>query len=200
MPSTRRSRGQDHSRLVDRVTSRTSTPMFGPGWPAILNGPFTSSPPPPADLTPSRATSQNSPIDGLSAAFSVRSSTPKSPSNRIIKKYQLRPQTFPLRVNTFPLLRIRRCHKVAHRLCSFITKNRRANSLVSYRVFASLLTTATPTAGLKVFREVDTAKYPVIIVVSDFETQNICIANQTFRSDRNYTVAPSSRPHEALMP
>jgi len=62
---------------------------------------------------------------------------------------------------------------IEHRLFSFISMNWRAKPLVSYRVIVDLIGATTTETGLTVRCELDTARYPKGIAVTDREMAEI---------------------------
>jgi len=64
-------------------------------------------------------------------------------------------------------------NKIEHRLFSFISMNWRAKPLVSYRVIVDLIGATTTETGLTVRCELDTARYPKGIAVTDREMAEI---------------------------
>jgi Rhodopirellula transposase DDE domain len=85
-------------------------------------------------------------------------------------------------------------NKIEHRLFSFISQNWRAQPLVSYRVIVELISTTTTKTGLTVRCELDTARYPSGIVVSDTEMAAINIKRAEFHGEWNYTISPNTYP------
>ena len=79
-------------------------------------------------------------------------------------------------------------NKIEHRLFSFISMNRRAKPLVSYRVIVDLISATTTETGLKVQCELDTKAYPKGIVVSEEEMSTINIMRDDFHGEWNYTI------------
>jgi Rhodopirellula transposase DDE domain len=89
-------------------------------------------------------------------------------------------------------------NKIEHRLFSFISQNRRAKPLVSYRVIpgsspgTELISATTTKTGLTVRCELDTGQYPSGIVVSDAEMAAINIKRAEFHGEWNYTISPNA--------
>lgn len=81
-------------------------------------------------------------------------------------------------------------NKVEHRLFSFITQNWRGKPLVSYAVVLSLIAATTTTTGLTVESELDTARYPAGVKISDAQMQSLRLARDAFHGDWNYTLLP----------
>ena len=89
-------------------------------------------------------------------------------------------------------------NKIEHRLFSFITKNWRAEPLVSYRVIIDLISATTTETGLTVRCELDPNAYPKGIKVSDDEMAAINIVRAAFHGEWNYTIRPTSRSGRAV--
>lgn len=89
-------------------------------------------------------------------------------------------------------------NKIEHRLFSFITMNRRAKPLVSYRVIIDLISTTTTKTGLSVHCELDPGSYQKGIVVSDREMAEINISRAEFHAEWNYTISPTNRSDRAV--
>jgi len=85
-------------------------------------------------------------------------------------------------------------NRIEHRLFSFISQNRRAKPLVSYRVIVELISATTTKTGLTVRCELDTGQYPSGIVVSDVEMAAINIKRAGFHGEWNYTISPNADP------
>ncbi len=85
-------------------------------------------------------------------------------------------------------------NQIEHKLFSFISMNWRAKPLVSYRVIVSLIGATTTTTGLTVRCELDEAKYPKGIVVSEQQMQAISITRSEFHGEWNYTIHPRNEP------
>ena len=81
-------------------------------------------------------------------------------------------------------------NKIEHRLFPFITMNWRAKPLVSCRVIIDLLSATTTQAGLTVRCELDPARYPKGITVSDAGLAAINIQRAEFHGEWNYTIHP----------
>jgi hypothetical protein len=90
-------------------------------------------------------------------------------------------------------------NKIEHRLFSFISMNWRAKPLVSYRVIVDLISATKTDTGLTVRCELDTARYPKGIAVTDKEMAGINIHPADFHGEWNYTIKPrESRSDRAV--
>lgn len=81
-------------------------------------------------------------------------------------------------------------NKIEHRLFSFISQNWRGKPLVSHQVIVNLIAATTTKTGLRVRAEVDPAKYPKGVKVSDKEVASIRIERDGFHGEWNYTISP----------
>ena len=81
-------------------------------------------------------------------------------------------------------------NQIEHRLFSFISMNWRARPLISYRVIVDLISATQTRTGLAVRCELDRARYPKGIVVSEAEFAAINISRDAFHGDWNYTIHP----------
>lgn len=98
-------------------------------------------------------------------------------------------------------LTIRVCHfppgtskwnKIEHRLFSFISMNWRGHPLVSHEVLINLIANTRTRSGLQVSAELDSAKYPKGIKVSDEEFMSIRLEADKFHGNWNYAILPKS--------
>jgi hypothetical protein len=80
-------------------------------------------------------------------------------------------------------------NKIEHRLFSFITINWRGKPLRSFRTIVQLIAATTKT-GLTVRAELDHARYPKGVKISDTQFAAINIARHPFHGDWNYTISP----------
>jgi len=80
--------------------------------------------------------------------------------------------------------------KIEHRMFSFISQNWRGKPLVSHQVIVNLIAATTTKSGLKVRAEIDPAKYPKGIAVSDQQVASIRLARDEFHGEWNYTISP----------
>jgi hypothetical protein len=85
-------------------------------------------------------------------------------------------------------------NKIEHRLFSYITMNWRGRPLISHEVILELIGMTTTRTGLRVHAELDTAKYPTKVKVSDAELEAVRLTPHQFHGEWNYTIAPAS-PH-----
>jgi transposase len=83
-------------------------------------------------------------------------------------------------------------NQIEHRLFSFISKNWRARPLISYRVIIDLISATRTQTGLTVRCELDRARYPKGVTVSDAEFAAINIARDAFHGEWNYTIHPQN--------
>jgi hypothetical protein len=81
-------------------------------------------------------------------------------------------------------------NKIEHRLFSHITKNWRAQPLVSLEVVVNLIANTRTQKGLIVKANSDQKKYEKGIKVLDEEFEKIKIEKNPFRGDWNYTINP----------
>lgn len=98
-------------------------------------------------------------------------------------------------------LAIRVCHfppgtskwnKIEHRLFAFISMNWKGQPLVSHEVMIKLIANTRTRSGLQVRAELDTAKYPTGIKVSDEEFMSIRLEPDKFHGNWNYAILPNS--------
>ena len=98
-------------------------------------------------------------------------------------------------------LTIRVCHfppgtskwnKIEHRLFSFISMNWRGQPLVSHEVMIQLIANTRTRSGLRVRAELDAAKYPKGLKVTDEEFLAIRLEPDQFHGQWNYTIRPKS--------
>jgi Rhodopirellula transposase DDE domain len=81
-------------------------------------------------------------------------------------------------------------NKIEHRLFSFISRNWRAQPLVSYRVIVELIAATTTKAGLTVRCELDPNRYPKGLIVTDAEMDALNLTRDTCHGDWNYLLSP----------
>lgn len=81
-------------------------------------------------------------------------------------------------------------NKIEHRLFSHITKNWRAQPLVSLEVIVNLIANTRTQNGLIVKANADMTEYEKGIKVLDEEFEKIEIKKNNFRGDWNYTISP----------
>ena len=83
--------------------------------------------------------------------------------------------------------------QVEHRLFSYISKNWRGRSLISYEVVINLIAATTTRTGLEVYARLDPDKYPKI-EVRDQQLAAVNITHHPFHPEWNYTISPSPSP------
>ena len=81
-------------------------------------------------------------------------------------------------------------NKIEHRLFSFISKNWRGRTLISYEVIISLIAATTTSTGLKVYARLDEHEYPKI-EVSDAQLAAVNLTPNEFHPEWNYSIKPS---------
>ncbi len=81
-------------------------------------------------------------------------------------------------------------NKIEHRLFAFISQNWRGKPLVSHQVIVSLIAATTTKTGLRVRADIDPAKYPKGVKVSEEEFASIRIQRDAFHGEWNYTIRP----------
>ncbi|HME03050.1 MAG TPA: ISAzo13 family transposase [Solirubrobacteraceae bacterium] len=82
-------------------------------------------------------------------------------------------------------------NKVEHRLFSFISRNWRGQSLISYEVIINLIAATTTSTGLEVYARLDQNEYPKI-EVTDAELAAVNITRDAFHGEWNYSINPSN--------
>ncbi len=81
-------------------------------------------------------------------------------------------------------------NKIEHRLFSFISRNWRAQPLVSLETIINLIAATTNSTGLKVYAQLDRGAYPDKIKVSDADFNAVNLKGHPFHPDWNYTITP----------
>ncbi len=81
-------------------------------------------------------------------------------------------------------------NKIEHRLFSYISRNWRGRSLISYEVIINLIAATTTTTGLKVYARLDEHEYPKT-EVSDEQLAAVNLVADAFHPEWNYTIKPS---------
>jgi hypothetical protein len=81
-------------------------------------------------------------------------------------------------------------NKIEHRLFSFITQNWRGKPLVSYQTIVQLIAATTTRTGLNVKCEIDHARYPPGVKVTDAEMVAINVTPHQFHGEWNYSIVP----------
>lgn len=85
-------------------------------------------------------------------------------------------------------------NKIEHRLFSFISQNWRGQPLLTHATIVNLIANTRTSAGLKVRCVLDTHTYPVKIVVTNKQMEQINIKRAAFHGDWNYTILPRAKP------
>jgi len=83
-------------------------------------------------------------------------------------------------------------NKIEHQMFSYITKNWRGRTLISYEVIVSLIGSAGTSKGLRIQAELDTNYYEKGIQISEEEMESINIIPAEFHGEWNYTIHPHS--------
>jgi hypothetical protein len=83
-------------------------------------------------------------------------------------------------------------NKIEHRLFCQITQNWRGRPLVSHEVIVNLIGATTTSSGLVVQAQMDEAKYPTGIKVSDEELEGVRLKPDKFHGEWNYLIYPRS--------
>ena len=84
-------------------------------------------------------------------------------------------------------------NKIEHRLFSHIAMTWRGHPLVSLVAIVSLIGSTKTIAGLRVRSELDRARYPMGVVVSEQQMAQVRLVPHDFHGDWNYTVRPNRR-------
>lgn len=84
-------------------------------------------------------------------------------------------------------------NKIEHRMFCHITQNWRGQPLVSHEVIVKLIANTTTRSGLKIRAELDSARYPAGIKVTDEELAAVNIKRADFHGDWNYTLKPTHK-------
>ena len=79
-------------------------------------------------------------------------------------------------------------NKIEHRLFAHLSINWRGRPLISHEVIVDLIGTTRTKTGLRVKAELDTAKYPTKIKVSDDELEQVNLQVHDFHGEWNYTI------------
>jgi transposase len=82
-------------------------------------------------------------------------------------------------------------NKIEHRMFSHITQNWRGRPLISHEVIIKLIANTTTRAGLKIRAQLDKARYPTGIKVSDAELHAVNLKTADYHGEWNYTILPS---------
>lgn len=84
-------------------------------------------------------------------------------------------------------------NKIEHRMFCHITQNWRGRPLVSHEVIIQLIANTTTQAGLKIYAELDSGRYPTGLKVSDAELAALNLKRADFHGDWNYTLLPTRK-------
>jgi hypothetical protein len=82
-------------------------------------------------------------------------------------------------------------NKIEHRMFCHITQNWRGQPLISHEVIVKLIANTTTRSGLKIRAELDSARYPAGIKVTDDELAAVNIRRADFHGEWNYTLKPT---------
>jgi hypothetical protein len=83
-------------------------------------------------------------------------------------------------------------NKIEQRLFSFISQNWRGKPLVGHQVIVNLIAATTTKTGLRVRAEIDPAKYPKGVKVSDQDAASIRMERDALHGEWNYVILPRS--------
>jgi hypothetical protein len=81
-------------------------------------------------------------------------------------------------------------NKIEHCMFSQITKNWRGRPLISHEVVVNLIANTCTKTGLKIQANLDSAKYPLKIKVTDKEMETLNIEKDPFHGEWNYNLNP----------
>jgi len=84
-------------------------------------------------------------------------------------------------------------NKIEHRLFSYISKNWRGRPLDSLATIVNLISHTTTTAGLTVEASLDFASYEKGLKVSDEEMASLCLKQDKFHGEWNYSLTPREK-------
>ena len=82
-------------------------------------------------------------------------------------------------------------NKIEHRLFSFISRNWRAQPLISYEVIINLIAATTTSTGLETYARLDQNEYPKL-EVTDAELAAVNLTRDPFHGEWNYSINPST--------
>jgi hypothetical protein len=82
-------------------------------------------------------------------------------------------------------------NKIEHRMFSFISLNWRGQPLISHEVVVNLIGSTRTSTGLTIQAELDTARYPKGVKVSDEELSKLNLTRDEFHGEWNYSIAPN---------
>jgi hypothetical protein len=84
-------------------------------------------------------------------------------------------------------------NKIEHRMFCHITENWRGRPLVSHEVIVNLIANTATTQGLQIQAELDTARYPTGIKVTDKELAAVKLKPSEFHGEWNYCILPTEQ-------
>jgi hypothetical protein len=82
-------------------------------------------------------------------------------------------------------------NKIEHRLFSFISRNWRAQPLISYEVIINLIAATTTSTGLETYARLDNNEYPKV-EVTDAALAAVNLTRDPFHGEWNYSINPST--------
>jgi hypothetical protein len=82
-------------------------------------------------------------------------------------------------------------NKIEHRMFSFISLNWRGKPLISHDVVVNLIGNTRTATGLSIQAELDTAKYPKGVKVSDEDIGKLNLTRHDSHGEWNYSIAPN---------
>jgi len=83
-------------------------------------------------------------------------------------------------------------NKIEHRMFCHITRNWRAQPLVTRQAVVELIGHTTTKTGLRIRAELDTNQYPKGVKITDEELAAVRLRRASFHGDWNYTITPSN--------
>lgn len=81
-------------------------------------------------------------------------------------------------------------NKIEHCMFSQITKNWRGRPLISHEVIVNLIANTCTKTGLQIQANLDSAKYPIKIKVTDKEMETLNLEKDPFHGEWNYNLSP----------
>ena len=81
-------------------------------------------------------------------------------------------------------------NKIEHCMFSQITKNWRGRPLISHEVIVNLIANTCTKTGLQIQANLDSAKYPIKIKVTDKEMETLNLEKYSFHGEWNYNLNP----------
>ncbi len=82
-------------------------------------------------------------------------------------------------------------NKIEHRLFSFLSRNWRAQPLISYEVIINLIAATTTSTGLETYARLDKNEYPKV-EVTDAALAAVNLTRDPFHGEWNYSINPST--------